>query len=246
MKIPYLFLIICISLLACKKDKTSPANCDLLTERTSEFGSSQYEYDSQDRILKEIISDGRVRTYEYPDSRTVKTKVSNEIENITLNDNNEVIRIETQYNNGQKMILSYEFGVNGLPVSFKVEEFNVGENQPHRTTVNEMEYKITDGNPYYISFKDQQTGQMIVFEYTYDLSRLNNFSNEKFYSIYNPIYEMPKSKNLPISLRVSGVLNQSNNISYEFDAKERITKRTSKPTNNQSNPSVEEYRYRCN
>lgn len=245
MKIGYLFLIVCISLFACKKDKTSPANCDLLIERSNEFGTSQYEYDAQGRILKETISDGRVRTYEYPDDRTVKTKVSNEIEDIALNDKNEVIRLETHYNNGQKMILSYEFGTDGLPVSFKAEEFGVGENQPYRTTVNEMKYKITDGNPYYISFKDQQTGQKIEFEYTYDLSRLNNLPKGKSYFIYNPIYEMPKSKNLPISLRVSGLININSNISYEFDTKGRITKLTSKPTN-QSSPSVEEYRYKCN
>lgn len=242
-----------ILLPSCKKDKEDTAqpvvNCNILVEKrdstTNSLSIHTYEYDAQDRVIKETVDGAPYLTMEYLENgKKIREVHANNIRIYTLNDAGRLVHLRTEENNGSinetTYILNGDYIVRSARKSYAYEgavpTLDTGFIENTISSGNLIKMITTDGN------------NVTTINFTYDLSKpANAYIDPKAYSAY-AFFPSGPSTNLVNSVQLSsGNANQYMTATHELDSKGRVKKQRSTGTYNGQplSPESSEYIYRC-
>jgi YD repeat-containing protein len=255
MKIYIASALLLLSAASCKKDKNDTpepvVKCDILIERKDSTANGSvsthiFEYDAQDRIIKELINGATYLTMEYTDNgKTIREVHANNIRTYTLNDEGRTTRMRTEENNGSINDNTYII-VGGYTQQIITRSY-ASEGAIPSIDTTFFENTVSSGNLVKIIMSDPPDAPLTI-NMTYNLSKLSSASIiPKAYESYVYFFSGP-STNLVNSFQLfTDNANQSGTATYEFDSKGRVKRQITTTTiDGQALPiEIADYKYRC-
>lgn len=229
--IPFLITLFFLFCISCKKDKDKDptsgiqAKCNLLAESKTDNMIYKYQYNLDNKLIKEFLNDSLINSIAYEDdgNTIIETKGEYKI-TYRLDATKRVASIETENDDANfpiKIKEHYKYDANSI-LTMIVREYNIpGSQTKNDTTL--LTNTIINNNVTKV-VTTSADGQQSIYEYSYDMSRPNNIPIPKPYAYINA--SIPAvSKNLLTGLRIfiSGY-DIDVEYTYEFDAKGRIVK----------------------